>query len=488
MVKRILFATSEVYPLIKTGGLADVSGSLPRALQAAGHEVRVILPAYGDVIENLDQAYSVGSFKAGDTEVELIETILPGSDVITWLVSNKKAFGRSGNPYMNEDGNPWVDNAERFHLFDKAVVELAQGRAGPSWKPDLVHCHDWQTGLVPALLSMEPVRPATVFTIHNLAYQGLFDYDTFQQLNLPDVFWHHETLEYFGQMSFMKGGLIYADQLTTVSPSYAEEIQTPEFGCGLDGLLGRRSDSLTGIVNGIDTNEWNPARDQHLIQTYSKLNLERKLVNKTELCREFALPVDTGMPLIGMIGRLVSQKGIDLVLQDLDQIVALPAQLVILGSGESKYENQLREAVKKYSDRISVYIGYDEGLAHRIEAGADIFLMPSRFEPCGLNQMYSLRYGTIPVVHSLGGLADTVVTATPENIQSGIATGVTFYEPDAEEMHAAIRHAVALYKNKAIWKQMQLTAMRQDFSWSTSAAEYSKLYYKAMENAVMEVG
>jgi len=488
MAKRILFATSEVYPLIKTGGLADVSGSLPGALQAAGHEVRVILPAYGDVIDNLDQAYTVGRFKAGGVEVELIETILPGSDVITWLVSNKKAFGRSGNPYMNDEGNPWADNAERFHLFDRAVVELAQGRAGPSWKPDLVHCHDWQTGLVPALLSLEPARPATVFTIHNLAYQGLFDYETFQALDLPDVFWHHETLEYFGQMSFIKGGLIYADQLTTVSPGYAEEIQTPEFGCGLDGLLGSRSESLTGIVNGIDTVEWNPARDRHLVLTYSKLNLERKLVNKTELCREFGLPVDTGMPLIGMVGRLVSQKGIDLVLEEIDQIVAIPAQLVILGSGESKYENRLREAVKNNSDRISVYVGYDEGLAHRIEAGADIFLMPSRFEPCGLNQMYSLRYGTIPVVHSLGGLADTVVTATPENIQSGIATGVTFYEPDAEEMYAAIRHAVALYKNRAIWKQIQLTAMRQDFSWAGSAAEYSKLYYRAMDNAVMEVG
>jgi len=488
MAKRILFATSEVYPLIKTGGLADVSGSLPRALQAAGHEVRVILPAYGDLTDRLDQAYTVGRFDVGGTEVELIETILPGSDVITWLISNEKAFVRSGNPYMNQNGNPWVDNAQRFHLFDKAVVELAQGRAGLSWKPDLVHCNDWQTGLVPALLSLEAGRPATVFTIHNLAYQGLFDHDTFQQLDLPEVFWHHETLEYFGQMSFMKGGLVYADQLTTVSPSYAEEIQTPEFGCGLEGLLGNRSESLTGIVNGIDTDEWNPARDKHLVQTYSKLNLENKVINKTELCREFALPVDTDTPLIGMVGRLVSQKGIDLVLQALDQIVAIPAQLVILGSGESKYEDRLRAAVKFHSDRVSVYIGYDEGLAHRIEAGADIFLMPSRFEPCGLNQMYSQRYGTIPVVHSLGGLADTVVTASPENIQSGIATGVTFYEPDADELYTAIRHAVALYKNKAIWKQIQLTAMRQDFSWAGSAALYSDLYYKAMDNAVMEVG
>ncbi len=488
MAKRILYASSEVYPLIKTGGLADVSGSLPRALQSAGHEVRVVMPAYGDVIGKLKQAYPVGRFDAGGTEVELIETMLPGSDVLTWLVGNKEAFGRSGNPYMSGDGNPWPDNAERFHLFDRAVAELAQGRAGPSWKPDLVHCNDWQTGLVPALLSLESNRPATVFTIHNLAYQGLFDYDTFQKLDLPNVFWHHETLEYYGQMSFLKGGIVYADQLTTVSPGYAEEIQTAEFGCGVDGLLANRSESLTGIVNGIDTSEWNPARDQHLVQTYSKLNLERKLVNKTELCKDFGLPVDTGMPLIGMVGRLVSQKGIDLVLDILDRIVAIPAQMVILGSGESKFENRLREKVKNHSDRISIYIGYDEALAHRIEAGADMFLMPSRFEPCGLNQMYSLRYGTIPIVHAVGGLADTVVTATPENIQSGQATGIAFYEPDADELYAAIRHAVALYKNQAIWKQMQLTAMRQDFSWAGSAAEYSKLYYKAMDDAVMEVG
>ena len=486
MANRILFASSEVYPLIKTGGLADVSGSLPPALQGAGHEVRIVMPAYGDVLAGLDQAYPVARFETPAGEVELIETLLPGTDVITWLVANEDAFGRSGNPYLGPDGQPWPDNARRFHLFACAIVELATGRAGPSWQPDLVHCHDWQTGLVPALLSLEARRPATVFTIHNLAYQGLFPRSVFEELGLPESFWDHEALEYFNQLSFIKGGLVYADWLSTVSPTYAREIQTPAFGAGLDGLLSHRSHRLVGILNGIDIRVWNPARDKYLAQPYSKLNLEQKQVNKQALQREFNLPDDTGMPLLGMVGRLVSQKGIDLVLDALDDILGLPAQLVILGSGEAEYETRLREAVQSRADRLGIYLGYDEGLAHRVEAGADIFLMPSRFEPCGLNQMYSLRYGTIPVVRRVGGLADTVVNATPENIDSGRATGVSFEEAEPAALFSAVRHAVALYKNKALWKQMQLTAMRQDFSWARSARSYSRLYRMALQSRAAE--
>lgn len=477
---RILFASSEVYPLIKTGGLADVSGSLPRALKSLQQEVRVILPAYAQVREKIGKVKPVGALQLPHGEVKLLQGRLPGTQVTVWLVDYPPFFDRPGNPYLGIDGHPWHDNADRFALFSQAIVEVAQERAGLGWKPDVVHCNDWQTGLVPALLAQEAQRPATLFTIHNLAYQGLFSYSTFVALGLPHTLWSHHALEFHGQLSFIKGGLVFADRVNTVSPTYAEEIQTPEFGYGLDGLLRFRQERLSGILNGIDDKEWHPGKDPLLKSQYSYRTLDAKQPNKAELQRAFGLPRRRSLPLIGMIGRLVEQKGIDMVLSAMHQMLAQPLQIVVLGSGEARFEHALLDWAKRHPDRLGVYIGYDEKLAHRIEAGADMFLMPSRFEPCGLNQMYSLRYGTLPIVRRAGGLADTVVDATPENIALGSANGVVFEEADGAALFAAVQRALEFYRESDVWRRLQQRAMRQEFSWRSSAARYLELYARAI--------
>jgi starch synthase len=370
----------------------------------------------------------------------------------------------------------------RFALLAHVATALALGHSRIKWRPDVVHGHDWQTGLVPVLLAQEKTRPATVFTIHNLAYQGLFPRQTFTALALPPALWSPEALEFHDQLSFMKAGLVFADQLTTVSPTYAREIQTPEFGDGLDGLLRLRAARLSGILNGIDDAEWDPARDRFLARNYSVGKLQGKTANKLALQREFGLPPETDAPLIGMVGRLVAQKGIDLVLDTLPGLMHRPLQLVLLGNGEAGYEAALLRQAARYKDRLAVRIGYDERLAHRIEAGADMFLMPSRFEPCGLNQLYSLRYGTIPIVRRAGGLADTVVDATPENIVNGKATGIVFQQPGTSALLGAVDRALALWRDAGRWKKIMLTGMRQDFSWRHSAEEYLRLYRQS--NAV----
>ncbi len=475
---KILFVASEAHPLIKTGGLGDVAGSLPVALASLQADVRLLLPAYHDAVARAGKLKSVAQFSVEGlgSPLRLLEGRLPGTSLIVWLLDFPPAYDRPGNPYLDTYGLPWPDNAMRFALLARAAVALALGRTRVKWRPDVVHCHDWQTGLVPALLAQESIHPATVFTIHNLAYQGLFSYDTFKALGLPASLWSLDALEFYGQMSFIKGGLAFADQLTTVSPTYAREIQTPEFGGGLDGLLRRRADRLTGILNGIDGEVWNPARDPFLVKHYSVHRLQNKLPNKLALQQEFGLPVEPLTPLIGMVGRLVHQKGIDMVLETLPGILHRKVQLVLLGSGEAAYEKALRTQATRYAGRIAVHIGYDERLAHLIEAGADMFLMPSRFEPCGLNQLYSLRYGTIPIVRRVGGLADTVIDATEENFKSGEATGVVFREARSVELLAAVDRALALQKNARRWKQIMLTGLRQDFTWHRSATHYLKLY------------
>ncbi len=479
---KILFVASEAHPLIKTGGLADVIGSLPPTLTARGADVRLLLPAYHDAVARAGALAPVAQifFPGLSHSVTLLEGELPGTPVKTWLVDFPPAYDRPGNPYLNAYGHPWHDNATRYALLARVAVRLALGTAGLKWRPDVVHCHDWQTGLVPALLAQEPKRPATVFTIHNLAYQGLFPYDTFTSLGLPASLWSHEALEFHGQLSFIKGGLAFADRLTTVSPTYAREIQTPEFGNGLDGLLRRRAERLAGILNGIDGDVWDPARDTYLAQRYSARRLRDKQPNKLSLQQTFRLPANPRTPLIGMVGRLVHQKGIDLVLEALPALMQQPLQVVLLGSGEADYEHALRAAAQRYSDRLAVRIGYDETLAHNIEAGADMFLMPSRFEPCGLNQLYSLRYGTIPIVREVGGLADTVVDATEKNLKSGSATGIVFRGASSDELIAAVDRALALFRDARRWKRMMLAGMRQDFTWRHSAAEYLQLYKQTL--------
>lgn len=479
---KVLFATSEMFPLIKTGGLADVSGSLPVALGHLGHDVRVIMPAYSAALAGAGAWTEVARSTLLGHEVSLLEARLEGG-LSVWLLRCPELYERpGGGPYVDAAGAPWPDNAVRFGVFCRAVVELAMGRMGLAWRPDLVHGNDWQTGLVPALLSQETARPATVFTIHNLAYQGVFPPADLQPLALPDTLTHYDGLEFYGELSFIKGGLVYADRINTVSPTYAQEIQTADFGCGLDGLLRHRSARLSGILNGLDLQAWNPAADPNLVQRYNKLKLEGKQANKAALQGEFGLPMQPEAPLIGMVGRLVEQKGIDLVLAAGDELVRSGVQLVVLGTGQEEYEDGLRALARKAPQHVAVYIGYDEGMAHRIEAGSDMFLMPSRFEPCGLNQMYSQRYGTIPIVHQVGGLADTVIGADAETLEQGRATGVSFAPATAAALMDAVRKALVLFRDKAVWKWVQLTCMRQDFSWARSAKQYAALYEQALRD------
>ncbi len=486
---RILFATSEAYPLIKTGGLADVSGSLPRALLSLGHDVRVLLPAYRDALAGARAAgiRKIAQLSLDGHVVNVLESRLPGTRVKTWLLECAALFDRAGNPYLDALGQPFADNDRRFLLLSRAAAELALDRAGCNWQPDILHCNDWQTALAPVFLlttaqMQSPPRPATVFTIHNLAYQGLFGYDTFSATQLPAHFWNYDALEFHGQFSFIKGGLVYADRITTVSPSYAREIQTPHFGYGLDGLLRHRAQHLRGILNGIDSDEWNPGTDAHLAQRYNRRMLALKMQNKLALQSELGLPSDAEIPLAGFIGRLVEQKGIDWLLECVDTLCAQNAQLALLGSGEKMYEEALREAMRRYPQQIAVKIGYSEALAHRIEAGADLFLMPSRFEPCGLNQMYSLRYGTLPLVHRVGGLADTVIDSSLAAADES-ANGFVFEGATATAMQQTLLRALDAYRDRARWRQLQLNGMACDFSWRQSARAYDELYREALDVA-----
>jgi starch synthase len=477
---RILFPASEAYPLIKTGGLGDVAGSLPRALTGLKQQVRLLLPAYTDVLEKVDRLKTVSEFRVREHLVRILATTLPGTRVSTWLVDVPELFGRSGNPYLGPDGRPWPDNAWRYYIFAEATNRIAMNQAGLNWQPDVVHCHDWQTGLIPALLSRHDKRPATVFTIHNLAYQGLFPHSTFVDLGLPAAWWSHHCLEFHGQLSYIKGGLVFADRLTTVSPTYAREIQTPEFGYGLDGLLRHRSNVLSGILNGIDTREWNPGTDPFLVGNYNRRSLGKKAANKAALQQTMGLENKPDALLLGFVGRLVEQKGIDIIIEAVAAMMGLPLQLVILGSGEQRFEAALRDAAETWPGRIAVHIGYSEKLAHQIEAGADAFLMPSRFEPCGLNQMYSMRYGTLPIVRPVGGLADTVIDANPAGIESGEATGYVIPAHSAAALLQTLRRTLADYRQPARWRTLQRNGMSRDFSWQRSAGEYLRLYNEAL--------
>lgn len=481
-MRKILFASSEVHPLIKTGGLADVSGSLPIALRQLGHDIRIIMPAYRKCLEGLGSIYTVATLKLDGfhSPIEILQSNLPDSDVPLWLVHSPEHYDREGGPYSSADGQDWEDNAARFALFSRAVAALAMNQADLDWQPDILHCNDWQTGLAPALIADLPHRPATVFTIHNLAYQGLYSRAIFDALDLPETFWHSDGLEFYGLLSLMKGGLIYADHITTVSPTYATEICSYEFGYGLEGLLSLRAKQgrLSGILNGIDNNEWNPETDQYLTKTYSTKNLRNKAINKTSLQRYFGLPEKEEIMLFGLISRLVSQKGIDLTLDAATTLLESGAniQFACLGSGAADYEQDLRILRARFPDKVGVDIGYNEALAHQIEAGADVFLMPSRFEPCGLNQLYSLRYGTLPLVRNTGGLADTVVDATEENRKNETATGFKFDQSTAQALEHTLYRAMDLFQRPRIWRKMMLTAMEQNYSWQQSAHTYVELY------------
>lgn len=489
---KILFATSEAHPLIKTGGLADVSGSLPDAYHHLKQKVRMVLPAYGDVWEKVSDVKQVSELSIGacgrQLHVRIHVASAEGIDIPTWLVDIPELFHRPGNPYLALDGKDWWDNGERFAVFSKVVAEIAMNRAGLKWQPDLVQSNDWQTGLVPALLTLEPVRPKTVFTIHNMAYAGLFPKSLFEGLALPWRWWEPDKgIEFYDNMSMLKAGIQMADWVTTVSPSYAKEITYPEYAYGLEGLLIRRLEEgrLVGILNGIDQDVWNPKTDPFIQHHYSveKGRVAAKKRNKKDMLDFWDLPktvIDSDDPVIGLVGRLVPQKGIDLVLDVLPELIEQSnARFVIVGTGDSLFEYHLTELAHQYPERVMIYIGYSESLAHKVEAGADLFLMPSRFEPCGLNQLYSLAYGTPPIVHSTGGLSDTVVNATKENLASGQATGFVFYDPSRHALKSTILHALHLFSKKGTWQKLQKNGMKQDFSWTRSAKQYLALF-KAM--------
>jgi starch synthase len=473
-MKKILFVTSEAHPLIKTGGLADVSSSLPKALANLGEDVRLVLPNYGS-LKLSNEVHLRSSFKLGLHTVQLLETKLPDSSVPVLLVDCPEYFGMTGNPYVDVFGHSYANNAERFALFCRVVVEIAMNRAQLDWKPDVVHCNDWQTGLAPALLSLEYQCPPTVFTIHNMAYQGLFSGLTAAALQLPAQLLSQDGLEFHSMISFIKGGIAYADKITTVSPTYAQEIQTPEFGYGLEGLLQYRSDDLVGIINGVD-GEWNPHSDELIAHKYSVNSLQDKVQNKLALQAKLHLPKNEKVFVLGLISRLVEQKGIDLLLDCLPELLTLPVQIVILGSGEKSFELRLHQLALAYSHKMSIRIGYDESLAHLIEAGCDVFLMPSRFEPCGLNQMYSQCYGTLPIVRRTGGLADTVTDTLPETIANRQATGFIFNDEHHGALFEAIKRAMLLHNIPDIWRQLQENAMYGNFSWQNSAGQYLALY------------
>lgn len=482
---RVLCAASEVFPLAKTGGLADVCASLPRALQGLGHEVVIALPAYPSALEWLTEREPVVAL-AELPGAELVPGRLLAGGPRVLLVDVPRWFERPGGPYGDAEGRDWPDNAERFHGFARVLHAIALDRAGLGWRPDVVHCHDWQTGLVPALLSPEPDRPATVFTVHNQSYLGRFGHARFAALGLPTEWWHPDALEFYGDFSFLKAGLVFADQLTTVSPTYADELQRPEYGCGLDGLLRRRAAAFTGILNGIDTVVWNPATDPHLPAHYDSGNVDAgKRANKSAVQAELGLPV-AALPLLVLVGRLVEQKGIDLVAELIARWRDRPLQWALLGSGDPHSEQQLRALAAASPERVAVRIGHDEVLAHRLEAAGDFFLMPSRFEPCGLNQMYSQRYGTIPVVHRTGGLADSVVDVFAPG--EDIGTGLVFEAPQVDALAAALERGLALYHNHAAWNALRHNAMAADFGWRRSADAYLEVYRRALATRGAERG
>ena len=466
---RVLFAASEATPFAQTGGLGEVCGSLPHALARAGCEVRLVLPAYGAVkarFPNLP-VHAVLNVPGhpGPCRVLALE-LAPGLSL--WLVDAPLLFDRDGGPYADEHGRDWHDNPHRFACFSRAVAQLA---LDPAWRPDVVHCHDWPTGLVPALLAEVPDRPATVFTIHNLAFAGLCDRNTFDHLGLPPDWWHWQRLEFHGQCAFLKGGLVFADRITTVSPTYAQEILTPELGHGLDGLLRQRAHALTGILNGIDTEVWNPHSDQHIAARFDASDLDARLANKRALQQAFGLEPAAGQMLLGVVSRLTDQKGIDLLVDALRELDAEDLQCAVLGSGDARLEDSLRELAAERPAQVAVRFGYDQALSHRLFAGVDAFVMPSRFEPCGLSQLYSQRYGAVPIVRRTGGLADSVQDAAQPQ-----GTGVVFEEASAAALVAAIRRAYSCWREVEPWRALQQRGMAADFSWARSAHAYHALY------------
>ena len=486
MTIRVLHVASELYPLLKTGGLADVTGALPAALVEQGADARMLLPGFPPVAEGLEDLRPVARLERtfGAPEATLELGTLPGSGLPVYMIRANAFYARGGSPYLDAQQVPYGDNAQRFALLGWTAAQLALG-VDPSWTPQIVHAHDWHAGLAPACLRAAARERGfapgaglarTVFTVHNLAYQGVFPAQQFSSLGLPLDFFDMRGVEFYGQLSFLKAGLYYADRITTVSPTYAREIQTVAHGAGLEGLLRDRTHDITGILNGVDYSVWNPAVDTSIASRYTPTRLTGKIRCKTALQARFQIAQKHDALLFGVVSRLTEQKGLDLLLAAVPEIVSRGGQLVVLGTGDAALEQGLSRVAHAHPESVAIELGFDEALAHQIVAGSDVIAVPSRFEPCGLTQLYALAYGALPLVHCVGGLADTVVDASLENLADDLATGFVFERFEPRGITAAIRRAFALNARHRDWRATRQRAMRADFGWAASAGQYMALY------------
>lgn len=473
---KVLFVTSEIYPYVKTGGLADVCAALPKALADKGTDTRLFVPGYPEILRNLENPEFIRAIPfAGTDDLQLLRGRL-SNGMTAYVLASSRFYDRQGL-YVDASGHDWGDNHLRFGAFSHTAANLHHYDA--SWMADIIHINDWQSGLVPAYLKYQQgPKPSTVMTIHNMAFQGLFPHHVLGELGLPEESFSVNGLEFHDKVGFLKAGLYYSDRLTTVSPTYAKEIQTPEFGCGLEGLLRTRASHLTGILNGIDIDVWNPAHDPYLKDRYDITRLDDKQKNKVQLLQSLGLPV-TDNPIFASVSRLTSQKGFDLLIKTAPALLAKKGYLIMHGTGDKEIENQLQDLARAYPDQVAVRVGYEESLAHRIQSGADAIVMPSRFEPCGLTQMYGLRYGTIPIVRRTGGLADTVVDAGFRKFHS-LGNGLVFNKACASSLGKTFDRALRFFREPKTWRAMQVNAMAKEFSWTSASDKYRKVYQRAV--------
>lgn len=484
---KILFVTSEVSPLVVTGGLADVSGALPKALREAGHDVRIVLPYYSRLPalpESARKGVCIAHLGSHAAYGGLWETTLPDTDVPLYLIEHDHYFRRHGGPY-DDGSHEFYDNAERFCFFCQAALD---GIASTGWKPDVVHCHDWPTAPIPIYLKTTFANhpfwrgTPTLFTIHNLAYQGRYGADKMAQTGFSPELFNPECLEYHGDLNLMKGAIVFADRISTVSPRYAREIQTLEYGAGLDGILRNRVKDLSGILNGADYAKWNPATDPHLPANYNAEDLAGKAVCKQQFQHLVGLP-ERDVPLFGIVSRLVWQKGFDLVMDSIHRLPEGMAQIAILGTGEAKIEQQLKSLEYQRPDEVRVMLDFNVPVAHQLQAACDFFLMPSRYEPCGLSQFYSFAYGAIPIVRRIGGLADTVIDLNRVNSKKGTANGLAFVPLTAHSLSSRMLQAIELYGKPDAFRALQARGMAADYSWDRSCGDYIDLYRQCMQAA-----
>lgn len=474
---KILFASSEIHPLIKTGGLADVAGALPIALHNQGVDIKVIMPAYRDMLEkvtSIHKSVNLGNpFGCGD--LILIEASLPHTHMPIYLLQCQGLYEREAGPYLDSNGADYEDNHLRFAAFSWVCAFITQHGQILGWQPDVLHLNDWQTGLAAAYLEAWKLNhPPTVMTVHNLRYNGSFALDRYPQVRLPNDLLSLHGVEFYGRFSALKAGLVYADAITTVSPTYAREILTPHYGDGLDGTLKPLSYKLRGILNGVDYNEWSPEKDPHIDTNYDIDQLDKKRLNKLSLQRENHLPEQADTIVYGVVSRLTEQKGLDLIPAAIEPALQQGAMLVVLGSGDKDLEQQYLDLQTRYPAQVSIRIGYDEAYSHRLQAGVDTLLIPSRFEPCGLTQLYALKYGTLPLVRHTGGLADTVFE------EGEHANGFVFYHATTEDLSEAISRSIQAFNNESQWRSLQRNAMMQDHSWDKACEQWIHLYQSLM--------